>query len=338
MTVAVRRITRWVGAIVTGLALCIATQLESHIPANAAVKQLTCGSGNPAPYAEIKPRQPSVTIYLGRDSSGPETSPVITFTVSASSCMLPGSIPVFMGVLSGEGFDLGLPRSVPPCRASVIARPFCAVVRRDGDTIDLTLQTERSQIPAGSYSGTLEIGDSHIGESEIAITLERPDQAWPAPILLGIAAVAGGIGFAGIREWFAVSSPAGAAAGAGDGGGGANGGGATTPPVGIAEAPVKRYPKLRRRLAPLWRVVSSPVRFLKKRLTASGALATCFGIGAGAVTWVNTYAYDRAWSLNIGTAFTLLSKVGGAAAASAFVIWTAGAAGHRSAAKRSQQT
>lgn len=124
MTVAVRFITRLVVAIVTGLLLCIASELAAHIPANASVKQLTCGSGNPAPYAEIKPRQPSVTIYLGRASSGPETSPVITFTVSANSCKLPSSIPVFMGVLSGEGFDLGLPKNVPPCSASVIARPF----------------------------------------------------------------------------------------------------------------------------------------------------------------------------------------------------------------------
>ena len=278
-----------------------------------------------------------MTIYLGRASSGPETSPVITFTVSANSCKLPSSIPVFMGVLSGEGFDLGLPKNVPPCSASVIARPFCAVVRRDGDTIDLTLQTERSQIPAGSYSGSLEIGNSSMGETQIAITLERPDSVWPAPILLGIAAVAGGISFAGIREWFAVGSPATAPAGGGNGGSGTGGGVDAKVPVGTPEVPVKRIAKLTRRLAPLWRIVSRPARFLKKHFTASGVLAICFGVGAGAVTWVNTYAYDRSWSFNIGTAFTLLSKVGGAAAASAFVIWTAGAAGHRTAVRRSQQ-
>ncbi len=250
----------------------------------------------------------SATTDLGNDGGGDRQ---VSFDVSTDGqCALPSNVPVAVGILAGKFNDLD----------SQAAVTTSATV--DGNLVHVVVTIHRAKVPAGSYTGTVRIGDGTIGATTAQLTVTRQAPLFWVPLLLGIIAMIGGIVLAGMRRLYED--------------------GAKTPtPVANARAKSKAnqdaaanvsvakkfgastWRSLLAVLLPIEAAIRVGSHLVANAFSAQHAWPVLVGLGAAITAFVATYSNDSSWAFSLPALVGLLSKVGGAALAASFATWQA---------------
>ncbi len=297
-----------------GLLLGLSAAALVGLQGNAYAATTTCGQrptgSNDVSRATLTAAPASATTDLGNDAGGVRQ---IGIDVTADGqCTLPNHIPVTFGVFAGKFADLDN-RGALSSTDSV-----------DGNVVHVVVTVHRANLPPGSYTGTVRVGNGAIGAATAQLTVTRQAPLFWVPLLLGILAMIGGVMLAGLRRLY-----------------GERGAG-TARPVTLARA--KSFANARARVAagdtkkqyrskawqgllagmlPIETAIRVGAHMIANLFSIQHVWPVLVGLGAAVTAFVATYSNDPSWSFGLASAVTLLSKVGGAALAGSFATWQA---------------